>query len=418
MRDCMINTARLNDKLEDMATVQVPGTLRSINNNDTNSTTNIEKIEKVVHRMVNKYWPVRLPANVFCSEFYTSLQFGTHISFGYFKQYMCLQLVSIEQGQDKDKNALVKIKSQLIYEPKQPGAPDALSELCDYWAKKEAGIVEPNPALDEKLQNSGPGIDKTCMLLSAGKILIPDNLPNQYGNVAAMLGGQVVITELPDVILKDPRPNPTFPPPEALYDLFAEQLQKEAKETNATEPFAFELADRRIFEKIPPDAWAILGGVVLFIIMKLIRKKQKQRKRRKEMLAGLAEDMDAMANMAKASKLTAEEYKAFYAEAQKKVEEMDFSKYEKRKKRKQKWAEAEEKEKMQNKRKRLRELAVDQHFEIGDLDTSMIEDGLLDDISDDVPDVDEFNELFESESTGSSYTNELAKELGQFTDRK
>jgi len=375
-----------------------------------------------VHKMVGKHWPKLLPVNVFCSEFYTVLQFGTFISFGSFKQYICLQLTSIEQGQDKEKNSLIMIKSKLIYQPKQPGAPDGLSELCDYWSKKELiadGSAEPNAALDAKLQNSGPGIDKTCMLLTAGKVLMPDNLPNQFGDLQAKMGTDMVITELPDVVLRDPRPNPTFPPPESIWKPKYVQNATTNQTVNGTEPFAFELADRRIFEKIPPDAWVVVGGVVLFVIAKLIRKKQKQRKRRKAMLAGLAEDVDAMQNMAKASKLSAAEYKMIYDEAKDKVNAMDFSKYEKRKKRKQKWHDLEEKEAMQEKRKRLREIAAEQSYDDLIGGSAVVDaDNELDAIMASSEEEEDFEKLFESESTQSSYTHELERELDQFTENK
>ena len=151
----------------------------------------------VLPRFVNKYWPLRLPVDLFCSEFHTPLQFGTAISFGTLRQYFCIRLMNIIPGKDK-----VMLKTKLMYRPSQPGSPDSLSTLCDYWAKVKTGEVEPNPSKDEKLKNAGPGIDTTCTLVAAGKELIPDNLPDTVGNVAAILnGGAVEVMDLPDIIL-------------------------------------------------------------------------------------------------------------------------------------------------------------------------------------------------------------------------
>merc|ERR1712129_465090 len=255
--------------------------------------------------------------------------------------------------------------------------------------------------------------------MGTGKVLMPDNLPNQFGDLQAKMGTDMVITELPDVVLRDPRPNPTFPPPESIWKPKYVQNATTNQTVNGTEPFAFELADRRIYEKIPPDAWVVVGGVVLFVIAKLIRKKQKQRKRRKAMLAGLAEDVDAMQNMAKASKLSAAEYKMIYDEAKDKVNAMDFSKYEKRKKRKQKWHDLEEKEAKQEKRKRLREIAAEQSYDDLIGGNAVVDaDDELDAIMASSAEEEDFEKLFESESTQSSYTHELERELDQFTENK
>lgn len=177
------------------AKVELSETDTSFLNGTSNQGTTILE-DTVLPKFVKKYWPIRLPIDIFCSEFHTNLQFGTAISFGSLKQYFCIQLVNMIPGKGK-----VMLKTKLIYKPKQPGAPDSLNSLCDYWAKKKNGDAEPNPSLDEKLKNSGPGIDNTCALLSIGKQLIPDNLPDSAGNIQAMLGAQMEVMDLPDIIL-------------------------------------------------------------------------------------------------------------------------------------------------------------------------------------------------------------------------
>eukprot|EP01084_Bolivina_argentea_P189983 326610_1 len=366
--------------------------------------------DAVLPRFMNKYWPIRLPIDIFCSEFYTNLQFGTAITFGYLKQYFCIQLINIIPGQGK-----VLLKSKLIYKPKQPGAPDELSELCDYWIKTQNGETEPNPSLDEKLKNAGTGIQDTCILLVAGKELMPDNLPDTMGNVAAMLGTQIEIMDLPDIILNDPRPNPKFPPPDLFKKLgLNEQQLNQSNVTNNQTISEKAYKSREIYDKIPPDAYVIIIGIVIFIVLKLIQTRQKRKRLREKMLKGLAEDMDEMQNIAKASKLTAEEYKLIHEKAKETVNKMDFSKYEKRKKRKQKWAHLEEKERRQKKRERLNEIAKEQKY---NEEHKYEQEDLLHDSSDHTENEDstndDFHKLFESETITESrdHTNDITEEF-------
>lgn len=125
-------------------------------------------------------------------------------------------------------------------------------------------------------------------------------------------------------------------------------------------------------------------------------------------LEGLADDMDAMNNIAKASKLTAEEYKLIYEQAKAKVDKMDFSQYERRKKRKQKWADLEEKEKQQKKRERLREIAA---AENANLSSNQDSETKSDDTSTkDTEDSDDFSKLFESETIEETAMNDTTEE--------
>lgn len=119
---------------------------------------------------------------------------------------------------------------------------------------------------------------------------------------------------------------------------------------------------KEIYDKLPPDAYVVFIGIIVFVILIFIRRRYKQKKLRQEMLENLEQDMDAMRNIARASKLTAEEYKALYQQAKERVNNMDFSKYEKRKKRKQKWSELVKKEKQQKKRNEM-ETEFDKMFE-------------------------------------------------------
>lgn len=64
--------------------------------------------------------------------------------------------------------------------------------------------------------------------------------------------------------------------------------------------------------------------------------------------------MEALENIAKMSKLTADDYQAVYAQAQEKVEKSDFKKYSRKKKRHLEWIEAENEEiRLENKKKAL-----------------------------------------------------------------
>lgn len=174
-----------------------------IYNENTNSLMNITNDQTILTdallpKFMDKYWPLKLPLDIFCSEFHTQLQFGTRISFGNLKQYFCIRLINIIPG----KNNKIMLKTKLIYLPSKPNSPDSLNTLCDYWINSKQGQIEPNPFLDEKLKNAGPGIDNTCKLISVGKELIPDNLPNTIGNVQSILTQRVIdVMDLPDIIL-------------------------------------------------------------------------------------------------------------------------------------------------------------------------------------------------------------------------
>ena len=180
------------------------------------------------------HWPIILPMDIFCTEFHTSLSFGTKISFGYLRQYFCVQLTNVIPGKD----GKVKLTSQLIYKPLQPGAPDGLSQMCDYKMKKKSGEeYQPDPAMEKKMENEGgSGLTNTCAMLTTAKELLPDNLPGNQPNILAMLGAQVVVQQLPDFIITDPRPDPKYPPVPIMKMMAAESPEsEEGPEMNMTD---------------------------------------------------------------------------------------------------------------------------------------------------------------------------------------
>ena len=189
--------------------------------------------------------------------------------------------------------------------------------------------------------------------------------------------------------------------------------QSNITESNATMTDVYE--SRQIYDKIPPDAYVVFIGIIVFVILILIRRRYRQRRLRREMLERLDEDMDAMRNIARASKLTAEEYKALYEKAKEEVDHMDFSKYEKKKKRKHKWAELEEKERQQQKRERLRKNRTENESESQNENASESEseneneNGIENENVSSESD-EEFSKVFEKEDTEvSSNTNTVAE---------
>lgn len=265
-----------------------------------------------------------------------------------------------------------------------------LKLLCDYWKQKQSGEkFEENSKLEEKLENSGPAIETTCKLLTLGKALLPDNIPPSVPNIGLLMSSGIAVMDLPDIVLRDDRPQPKYP----TFDVQKLVKSEEFVDENVTAANITELAfkTREKLDEIPADAYVVIAAIGILIILKLIHSWHKRKERRKKLLMSSADDLQAMKNIAKLSKLTAEEYKLIYETAKRNVEKEDFSKYAKKKERKQEWQMWEEREKnIEIERQKMK-----QEGKYTLIDNTIVEEETID--------KDSFAEFFESESTQLSF---------------
>ena len=326
--------------------VEVKSFANELRPNQTNNSTDTlgELFEAFTLKYVNTHWRFVLPYEIFCSPFYTALTFGTSITFAMIEQWLCIRINNIIFGV-----GAIKIESELIYKPKQPGSPDGLTELCDYWQKKQNNEVESDPEKDAQLEEAGEGVEKVCLLLAAGKSLLPDNLPPTVPDPQKALSSELKVKDLPAVILKDSRLNPKYPNKEDLFSIRGPELESVNNEftndTNTTDTSDDDIIPIATNEDegLPADAYVIMAGIAVGIIFMMYRRQMKKRKEKKKLLEE-DNEYDPVTGLKKVKRLTAADYKDIYNKARQNISDMDFSKLKRKEKRVFEWAELEKKE--------------------------------------------------------------------------